>query len=48
MGPIILKKKEKSDDFNTIPETEKDRQDIVKVKKNKPKYILIAVDSYSM
>ena len=48
MSPIILKKKEKSDDFNTTPETEKDRQEITKVKKNKPKYILIAVDSYSM
>ena len=48
MGPIILKKKEKSDNFNTIPETEMDRQEIVKVKKNKPKYILTAVDSYSM
>ena len=48
MGPIILKKKEKSDDFNATPETDRDREDIVKVKKNKPKYILIAVDSYSM
>ena len=48
MGPIILTKKEKSDDFNTKPETEKDKQEIVKVKRNKPKYILISVDSYSM
>ena len=32
MGPILLKKKEKSDDFNMTPETEKDRQGATKVK----------------
>ena len=48
MGPILLKKKEKSDDFNVTPETEKDRQEATKVKKNKPKYVLIAVHSYSL